>query len=186
MGSPALIIRASREADREAIVALHMAAFGEAEGEEVSALANDLLDDPTAMPLLSLVAEQNGQIIGHVHFSAVRVLGDEEEVPGMILAPLAVAPTAQGRGIGSELTVEGLERLRAESVGLVFVLGHPAYYPKFGFQPAAALGLDAPYPVEDKNAEAWMVQELNPGYLDRVKGIVHCSDSLMVPKHCIE
>lgn len=182
MGSPALIIRASREADREAIVALHMAAFGEAEGEEVSALANDLLDDPTAMPLLSLVAEQNGQIIGHVHFSAVRVLGDEEGVPGRILAPLAVAPTAQGRGIGSELTLDGLERLRAESVGLVFVLGHPGYYPKFGFQPAAALGLDAPYPIEEKNAEAWMVQELNPGFLGRVSGTVQCSAALTKPE----
>ena len=183
MGSPALIIRASREADREAIVALHMAAFGEAEGEEVSALANDLLDDPTAMPLLSLVAEQNGQIIGHVHFSAVRVLGDEEGVPGRILAPLAVAPTAQGRGIGSELTLDGLERLRAESVGLVFVLGHPGYYPKFGFQPAAALGLDAPYPLEEKNADAWMVQELHPDFLGRVKGTVQCAATLMAPEH---
>jgi predicted N-acetyltransferase YhbS len=183
MGSPALIIRASREADREAIVALHMAAFGEAEGEEVSALANDLLDDPTAMPLLSLVAEQNGQIIGHVHFSAVRVLGDEEGVPGRILAPLAVAPTAQGRGIGSELTLDGLERLRAESVRLVFVLGHPGYYPKFGFQPAGALGLDAPYPIEEKNADAWMVQELHPGFLGRVKGTVQCAATLMAPEH---
>jgi len=178
-----MLIRKSADADRIAIIRMHREAFGPEEGEEVAALANDLLDDPTARPVLSLLAEENGLLLGHVLFTTVNVVGGDCLVPGQILAPLGVLPEAQGRGIGGELIDAGLEQLRACGVGLVFVLGHPAYYPRFGFKPAEDLGLKAPYPIPREVADAWMVQELNPGYLGKVKGAVHCSDVLDRPEH---
>ena len=181
MTEKSLIIRSTTEGDRAAIVALHLNAFGEAEGQEVSALANDLLDDPTARPMLSLVGEEENELLGHVLFTAVQIIGGETPVPGLILAPVGVAPSAQGKGVGGALIRAGLERLKAEGVGLVFVLGHPAYYPRFGFTPAGTLGFRAPYPIPEKNADAWMVQELNPGYIGRVSGTVQCADALDHP-----
>ena len=178
-----LLIRASDKTDRDAILALHLAAFGNTEGEEVSALTNDLLDDPTAEPRLSLLAERSGQVLGHVLFTAVRVHGSSHDQPGRILAPLGVAPKAQGQGVGSALVRESLEQLRKQGTGLVFVLGHPDYYPRFGFEPASQFGLFAPYPIPEAVAAAWMVQELNPGYLGRLKGIVQCAEALDRPEH---
>ncbi len=68
-------------------------------------------------------------------------------------------------------------------VELVFVLGHPDYYPRHGFKPAGALGFEAPYPIPDKNANAWMVQELRTGAIDSVSGKVICADALNQPEH---
>ena len=66
-----------------------------------------------------------------------------------ILAPLAVVPDAQGQGIGGALIEHGLSLLQRSGVGLVFVLGHPGYYPRHGFEPAGRLGFDAPFPILD-------------------------------------
>ena len=181
MTEKSLLIRSSTEADRVAIVSLHREAFGESEGEEVSALAIALLDDPTAKPMLSLLAEEAGELLGHVLFTAVQIVDGETSVPGLILAPVGVAPSAQGKGVGGALIRAGLERLGGEGAGLVFVLGHPGYYPRFGFATAGTLGFQAPYPIPEKNADAWMVQELNPGYIGRVSGTVRCSDALNHP-----
>jgi len=178
-----LLIRETDEADREAILALHLAAFGKAEGKEVSALTRGMLEDQTAEPRLSLLAEQSGKVLGHVLFTAVRIQGRVHREAGQILAPLGVAPGAQGLGVGSALVREGLERLRNQGTGLVFVLGHPEYYPRFGFEPAGQHGLFAPYPIPDEVAAAWMVQELNPGFLGRVKGSVQCAEVLDRPEH---
>lgn len=186
MNSETIKIRESAAADRESIEMMHLDAFGEAEGREVSRLAGDLFEDPTAWPLLSLVAEDNGRILGHVLFTAVRIVGGAEPVPGSILAPLGVSPGTQGRGIGGKLVRAGLERLRAQGVGPVFVLGHPEYYPRFGFEPAGRLGLDAPYPIPEEHEDAWMVQELNPGFLGRVTGTVACAEVLDRPEHWAE
>jgi predicted N-acetyltransferase YhbS len=178
-----IMIRISREEDREAIQALHRSAFGAAEGDEVSALADALQDDPTSVPRLSLVAEKEGDLLGHVLFTAVWVGDRAGDVPGQILAPLGVIPGAQGQGVGGILVRSGLERLRREGTGLVFVLGHPGYYPRFGFEPAGRLGFKAPYPIPDEAAEAWMVQELSPGFIGRVSGTVRCCEVLDRPEH---
>ena len=71
-------------------------------------------------------------------------------------------------------------------VELVFVLGHPSYYPRFGFQPAGVLGFEAPYPIPNENADAWMVKELEPGAIQRSQGRVECSSVLSDSKHWIE
>jgi len=183
MKHPPVCIRESNNDDRDAIAALHLAAFGEEEGEEVSALAVELLDDPTAQPLLSLVAEEDGKVLGHLLFTAVRVVDGDEPAAGQILAPVGVVPGAQGRGVGGCLIRDGLKRLKKAGVGLVFVLGHIEYYPRFGFEPALNYGLKAPYPIPEAFSDAWMVQELQSGFLGRVSGTVHCSKALSQPQH---
>jgi putative acetyltransferase len=88
---------------------------------------------------------------------------------GLALAPVAVAPSRQGNGIGSALIRRGLEEARALGHTVVIVLGHAGYYPRFGFVPARALGIRAPFPVND---ESFMALALRPGGLDGVRGTV--------------
>jgi predicted N-acetyltransferase YhbS len=89
----------------------------------------------------------------------------------------------RGGGIGGALIGEGLKRLAESGVGLVFVLGHPGYYAKFGFRPAGALGLEAPYPIPPAHADAWMVRELRPGLIGSVQGRIRCARTLDQPQH---
>jgi predicted N-acetyltransferase YhbS len=176
-------IRQSRDSDVAAIGDVHREAFDPEQGREIVDLMNGLLADETARPILSLVAEVEGRIVGHVLFSAVRIPGAYQHVRAQILAPLAVLPSFQGLGVGGALIREGLGQLSATGVGLVFVLGHPAYYPRFGFQAAGRLGLTAPYPIPREHQEAWMVQELKPGQLGVVRGEVSCARTLDSPEH---
>lgn len=158
-------------------------AFGAEEGPEIVELVNGLLHDPTAIPLLSLIAVTENRAIGHILFTNARVSGPKKSISTAILAPLAVVPDAQGQGVGGRLIKEGLRRLSDSGVELVFVLGHPDYYPRYGFRPAGALGFEAPYPIPDKNADAWMVQELRPGVIESVSGKVMCANTLNQPEH---
>ena len=104
-------IRESKVSDIDSIRLLHGNAFGEPEGEVVAQLAIDLLEDKTARPILSLVAEQDNEIIGNVIFSSVNI-EDVVQVSAYILAPLAVAKFAQRKGIGTQLINKGLETLK--------------------------------------------------------------------------
>ena len=171
-------IRLSVDADLTALSQLHLDAFGPEEGPEIARLVDALLEDETARPTLSLVAESDGALTGHVLFTSVRLdrAGDAPEA--RILSPLGVAATVQKQGVGSRLVHRGLEILGEQGVDLVFVLGHPSYYPRFGFRPAGALGFHAPYPIPEKNAAAWMVRALSPGAEDRFTGTVRCASSL--------
>lgn len=173
-----LNLRASSDDDMAAIDDLVRAAFGDAEGPEIAALIQALLADPTAQPLVSLVALADGRVIGHVLFTAVQLEGADAAVKASILAPLAVHPDYQSRGIGGGLIRAGLRQLEDSGVDLVFVLGHPGYYPRYGFSPAGVEGLEAPYPIAPGNADAWMVQALRPGVLGRVNGRVRCARAL--------
>ena len=178
-----LEIRKSTASEKTDIKYLHKKAFGEKEGSDVAKLAFDLLDDQSAFPLLSLVAVENDKIIGHVLFTKATLTGSDTTVNIHLLAPLGVLPEIQNKGIGQLLMKEGLKQLKEMGVELVFVLGHPDYYPKAGFTPAGALGFEAPYPIPEKDAGAWMVQELCEGVIGSVKGKVKCSDILDRPEH---
>jgi putative acetyltransferase len=177
-----LFIRESGDADLNALLKVAEEAFGEKEGPEIATLINDLLNDPTAKPLLSLIAIEEGEIVGHILFTKARLFPDSAVKPS-ILAPLAVKPEKQRRGVGGRLIAEGLKRLSQKGVKLVFVLGHPEYYPIHGFRPAGVLGFEAPYPIPDEVADAWMVQELHPGVIGKVKGKVICADTMNRPKY---
>jgi putative acetyltransferase len=157
-------IREEKEADKVAIQALNDAAFGTpAESGLVEALREQ------ARPVISIVAEDGAAIVGHIMFSPVALPG-YPELRIMGLAPMAVLPEQQRKGIGSVLVRTGLERCRRLGFGAVVVLGHPEYYPRFGFSPAARFGLGCDYRVPE---EAFMAMELQPGYLHDAAGTIN-------------
>jgi len=160
-----------------------MSAFGRRQGQEIVELVNDLLEDETAKPLLSLVAEKDGKLVGHILFTTARLQPENQESQIRILAPLAVSSDVQGEGIGGALIREGLKQLAESGVDLVFVLGHPRYYPGFGFQTAGILGFEAPYTIPSEHADAWMVQELKTGRLANNEGKIQCSEVLNQPRY---
>lgn len=123
-----------------------------------------------ARPYISLVAEVDGQqVVGHIFFSPV-TLEMEGRTPVMMgLAPMAVLPEYQKQGVGSRLVREGLSECCRTGCGAVVVLGHPEYYPRFGFVPASRIGLRSEYPVPE---EVFMVMELTPGVLSSARGLV--------------
>jgi len=177
-----LQIRVSTESDRTVITDIHSNAFGPGQGQEIAELVNGLLDDATAEPSLSMVAETDDGLVGHILFTAVRVQS-HPDTSARILAPLAVLNAFQGAGIGGMLISKGLKRLAESGVDLVFVLGHPGYYPKHGFRPAGALGFEAPYAIPPENADAWMVYELSAGVIGRIGGRIQCCEVLSQPQH---
>ena len=159
----ALSIRREHRADGAAIRAVHTAAFGnDAEANLVDALRQH------AAPLVSLVAEDRGEIVGHVLFSPV-ILAMRPELTMMGLAPMAVMPMRQRQGIGAQLIAVGLDQCRDLKACAVVVLGHPTYYPRFGFVPAAGFSIRSEYDVPD---DVFMIRELRDGALAGVEGIV--------------
>jgi putative acetyltransferase len=178
-----LKIRESTPSDLSDVLKVEGQAFGDDEGPEIVDLVRGLLSDPSARPLLSLLAEDNRRALGHILFTKAQIADYTDSVSAVILAPLAVIPEAQSGGIGGQLIKEGLKRLSGSGIALVFVLGHPEYYPRHGFKPAGNLGFEATYPIPEENADAWMVQELQAGVIGRVSGKVICADVLNQPQY---
>jgi predicted N-acetyltransferase YhbS len=172
-------IRESIQDDKESIRKLHMNAFGAPEGEIVSQLAVNLLEDETALPMLSFVAEQDNEIIGNVIFSSVTIDG-AESVSSYILAPLAVAQSSQGQGTGTLLINRGLETLKQRGAGIVLVYGDPDYYTRTGFR--SGHNLKPPHKLQYPE-EAWMAQEFVEGMLTKTHGTVRCAHSLDSPEY---
>ena len=173
----AVHIRISRDQDRDSILAVHRSAFGDDEGLVIARLVEEMLDDPSGEPILSLVAELDNELVGHVLFTSAEI-EPSKLASARILAPLAVTRDHHDQGIGGHLVQDGFQRLAEAGVELVFVLGYPDYYSRFGFVPAGALGFQAPYPILPKNADAWMVHELTPGAIARHEGTIRCSKAL--------
>jgi len=176
---PDLKIRSTTEPDRPDVLSIHRLAFGQ---DEEADLVDAILDDPGARPLVSLLAFDEDRPVGHILFSAARLTETEIACSASILAPLAIVPDAQKRGIGGALIKAGLDALSKSATDLVFVLGHPDYYPRSGFEPAGKLGLQAPFPIPEKHADAWMVQALRPGLLGTIHGKLVCCDALNRPE----
>ncbi|TWU39491.1 GNAT family N-acetyltransferase [Novipirellula artificiosorum] len=186
MSQQTVKIRGATEKDRDAILEVHMNAFGKDEGPVIVKLVDEMLDDASGKPLLSLVADTDDGLIGHLLFTSVRIEPDDSTVSARILAPLAVVHDRQRQGIGGRMIQAGLLQLTDSGVDLVFVLGYPDYYSRFGFKPAGVQGLQATYPIPPQNADAWMVAELTPGTIENCKGTVRCSKALDHPKYWIE
>ena len=172
-------IRESVENDKKSIRKVHLNAFDQPEGEVVSQLAIDLLEDKTALPVLSLVAEQDKKIVGSVIFSSVKIKG-VEGVSAYILAPLAVTRLAQRKGTGTRLINKGLKTLKERGAEIVLVYGDPEYYQRTGFR--AGHNLKPPYKLKYPE-EAWMAQELVEGILTKTQGTVRCAMSLSSPEY---
>jgi len=146
-----VMLRGERPGDAPAIGAVLTAAFAGPSGDAPeAALVAALRAEPAFDRDRSLVAEAAGEVVGHLLLSAVTAGGE----PALALAPMAVAPAYQRRGIGGALLREALRR--ADAAGLaVIVLGQPRYYPRFGFSPARPYGLHPPFEAPD---EAWLVR----------------------------
>jgi putative acetyltransferase len=156
-------IRPERAGDAAGIHAVHCAAFPT---DEEACLVDRLRAGGQAR--VSLVAELDGEVVGHVLFTPVSLVGPAAFASGLGLAPLAVLPAHQRGGIGSALVREGLAICRREGYPFVVVLGHANYYPRFGFRRASTAGLQNEYGAD----EAFMVLELQPGALPPEGGLV--------------
>jgi putative acetyltransferase len=137
-------IRLATSLDRDEIHNVHWSAFSEGEREVVSKLAVDLLSEESIPQTISLVAETEGVIVGHVAFSPVAIDNDEG-IQGYLLAPLGIKPDHQKCRIGSRLIDSGMQRLAIAGIELLFVYGDPEYYSKFGFSVDAAECFTPPY-----------------------------------------
>jgi putative acetyltransferase len=161
-----IAIRLEEPRDQRAVFEVNARAFP----QPVEAKLVDALRAANAVTV-SLVAERDGRVVGHILFSPVRVEGKGVSFVAQGLAPMAVDPDCQRAGIGSALVRAGLELCGREGHTVVFVLGHPAYYPRFGFEPAPPRGLH--YEGGAAFARAFFVMELQVGALAGRTGVVH-------------
>lgn len=163
-----LVIRPEESKDYAAVYEAVSAAFETTAEAELVKLLRSVSE------VISLVAEINSQIIGHIMFSPVSLI-DEQTNPIDIkiagLAPVAVAPAHQKTGVGKALIEAGLETCQKKGFVACFLLGHPNYYPKFGFSPAfSTFSIQSTYNVPDP---VFMALELQSGALEGLSGIIH-------------
>ena len=118
---------------------------------------------------LSLVAIADGHVIGHILFSPVHIVAESQSADALALGPMAVLPVHQRRGIGSALVRRGLEECRSAGCSALVVLGHPKFYPRFGFVPASRFGIRWEYEVPN---DVFMAMELQSGALAGCGGVV--------------
>ncbi len=155
-------VRQEQSGDASAVRAVNEAAFGRPDEA-------DLIEGLRAesVVLLSLVAEHGERLVGHILFSRMWIDTPGGAIDAVSLAPMAVLPEFRRCGVGGRLIRAGLDLLRERGERIVIVLGHPGYYPRFGFTTELARSLESPFP-----AEAFMALELKPGALDAVQGTV--------------
>ena len=158
-----MIIRVEKENDQAAVHAVNVSAFAtSSEADLVDTLRRQ------ARPIVSLVAEENSEVVGHIMFSPVSLSGNPD-LKMMGLGPMAIAPEYQRGGIGSALVRSGLRQCRQLGFVAVVVLGHPDYYPRFGFLPSSRFNIDSEYEVPP---EVFLAMELQPGVLSGTTGRV--------------
>ena len=159
-----ITIRLETPGDVASIRYVNEQAFGQKEEAEIV----EKLRDRAALTF-SLVAFQGNEVVGHIAFSPAVVASQSSNFVAIALAPMAVLPAHQRQGIGGQLVRAGLEECRNSGYEIVVVLGHPTYYPRFGFVPANQKGINCEFEVPE---EAFMVLELHEGALAGRGGVV--------------
>lgn len=166
-----ILIRRETAADFDRVYEVVEAAFLYAEhtNHDEQNLVERLRTSAGFIPELSLVAVVDRNIVGHILFTKITIQKDEKEFGSLVLAPVAVAPAMQGRGVGTKMIMEGHKAAKELGYSSVILVGHPGYYPRFGYVPASRFGITAPFEVP---AEAFMAHELTPNGLVGVEGMV--------------
>jgi putative acetyltransferase len=166
-----VVIRQETDSDFAAVIDVNRQAFGR---DDEARLVERLRKSRTFIQELSLVADLNRQIVGHILFTKIVIRsGDGNEYPSLALAPMAVLPRCQKQGIGGKLVQHGLKRAIELGHRSVIVLGHEQYYPAFGFEPASRWNISCPYDVPDN---VFMAMELSEDGLKGVTGTVKYPD----------
>lgn len=159
-------IREEHKQDYEAVYTVNELAFKQAnEAQLVAALRKSA----AFIPALSLVAVVDQTISGYILFTKIFIKNDSSTYESLALAPVAILPEYQQKGIGSALIRAGLQKAKELAYDSVIVLGHEHYYPKFGFEPAEKWQIKAPFDVP---SNVFMALELKPGALEKVSGTV--------------
>ncbi|HML05183.1 MAG TPA: N-acetyltransferase [Methanobacterium sp.] len=161
-----MIIRHEKKSDYSTIYEINKLAFN---GENESKLIQTLRKSENFNKNLSLVAVNGEKIVGHILFTPITIETKEKSFLALALAPLAVHPEFQNQGIGSLLIKQGLNACKRLKYGIIIVIGHPKYYPRFGFIPAINKGLKVLFEVRE---EAFLVKENISGSLNGVEGTV--------------
>jgi putative acetyltransferase len=171
-------IRSANLKDTEEIKNLYLQAFDDSEAELVSNVAVNLLHEKPTINIISLVATDNNKIIGHIAFSPV-FLDSTNKHFGYILAPLAILPTHQNKGVGSTIVKQGLDLISSLGAFIIFVYGDPQYYSRFGFKTDLAENFTPPYPLQ--YPEGWQAMKLNSTVIPE-RGKFQCVNSLNHPQ----
>ena len=158
-----IIIREEAPRDIEAIRDVNIKSFGQTQEADIIEKLRAACTDA-----LSLVALKKDAVVGHILFSPAVIEGEGGEVVGMGLAPMAVLPEYRRQGIGSELIRTGIAQLKERQCPFIIVLGHPEYYPRFGFEPARRCRIRSEWEVPD---DAFMILALNESEMNGVSGV---------------
>ena len=161
-----ITIRQEHPADFQSVYQIHKLAFGQ---ESEAKLVDALRHSDAFIPELSLVAELDNQLLGHILFTKIKIVNKEKETESLALSPMAVRADFQKQGIGGQLIREGLKRAAQFGFESVIVLGHAGYYTKFGFEATTKWNIRAPFDVP---SEVFMGIELIPHALKNVSGVV--------------
>ena len=133
-------------------------------------LVDKLREAPTFIDELSLVAELNGQIVGHILFTPIIIDNGLQQFQSLVLAPVSVLPEFQKLGIGGKLILAGHQKAKESGFHSIILIGHPEYYPRFGYKPASTWGIKTHY--ELPSDDVFMAVELTEGALGNVSGVV--------------
>jgi len=169
---PNIIIRQETQDDYNWVIELTEKAFEtlEISDHNEGKLVDKLRKAPTFIEELSLVAELNGQVVGHILFTPIIIDNGEQQFPSLVLAPVSVLPAFQKQGIGTELILAGHQKAKELGFQSVILIGHPEYYPRFGYKPASTWGIKTHY--ELPSDDVFMAVELTKGALSNVSGMV--------------
>jgi predicted N-acetyltransferase YhbS len=162
-----IALRKEEEKDYTEVESLLNKAFGQ---KNEGILVNRLRKNPDFIPKLSLVAEYKNIIVGYILFFPIIIVSGTIHHTSLALAPMAVLPDFQKKGIGKRLINTGLMRAKDAGFSSVIVLGHPEYYPRFGFKPASGYNIKPEFDVPDN---VFLAKELKDGGLKNISGTVH-------------
>lgn len=157
-------IREERAEDYEAVRVINDKAFGQPDEGRIVDKIREMCED-----ILSLVAVEGEKAVGHIFFSPVVINHSGKTIKGMGLAPMAVLPALQNKGIGSLLVKEGIKRVMETGCPFIIVLGHEKYYPRFGFETASNYGIQPQW--EGVPDEAFMVMIMDKETMAGISGV---------------